>query len=232
MQSAEFTCRVEVKRIRNSQDWFRLTCGGGNCMKGVSRKDNNMWCDGCENPVVFPRARLITENKVQTLHSFRVELEVFDSTAEAVVVCFEDTAQRLTKTTAHSILTAETGLSRVYNLYSTDIQDKFTPVMVRNADGSISTLPSCLHSLVGSTQTLQLDSCTYYDHGHFESFNCKNVLLHGDGCNPFGSSTPPSIPAKDKGVLPIPTPIKRVEPIVRYISAYTLFVPCLINHFN
>ncbi|KAJ0874619.1 hypothetical protein HanPSC8_Chr11g0466381 [Helianthus annuus] len=68
---------------------------------------------------------------------------------------------------------------------------------------------------MGSTQTLQLDSCTYYDHGHFESFNCKNVLLDGDGCKPFGSSTPPSIPAKDKGVLPIPTPVKRVEAIVR-----------------
>ncbi|XP_035839018.1 uncharacterized protein LOC110906098 [Helianthus annuus] len=44
--------------------------------------------------------------------------------------------------------------------------------------------------------------------------NCKNVLLDGDGCKPFGSSTPPSIPAKDKGVLPIPTPVKRVEAIV------------------
>ncbi|KAJ0548385.1 hypothetical protein HanIR_Chr08g0383171 [Helianthus annuus] len=81
-------------------------------------------------------------------------------------------------------------------------QDKFTPVMVRNADGSISTLPNCLHSLVGNTQTLQLDSCTYYDHGHFESFNCKNVLLDGDGCKPFGYSTPLSIPAKDKGCYP------------------------------
>ncbi|KAJ0484291.1 hypothetical protein HanHA89_Chr14g0542491 [Helianthus annuus] len=126
-------------------------------MKGVGREDNDMWCDGCENPVVFPRGRL--------------ELEVFDSTAEAAVVCFDNTAQRLTKTIAHSILTAESGLSRVYSLYSTDIQDKFTPVTVRNADGSISTLPNCLHSLVGSTQTLQLDWCTYYDHGHFESFN-------------------------------------------------------------
>ncbi|XP_035840661.1 uncharacterized protein LOC110912262 isoform X2 [Helianthus annuus] len=106
----------------------------------------------------------------------------------------------------------ESGLSRVYSLYSTDIHDKFTPVMVRNADGSISTLPNCLHSLVGSTQTLQLDSYTYYDHGHFESFNC---LLDGDGCKPFGSFTPPSMPAKDKGVLPIPIPVKRVEAIVR-----------------
>ncbi|KAJ0846059.1 hypothetical protein HanRHA438_Chr15g0720601 [Helianthus annuus] len=64
--STEFTCRVEVKRIRNSQEWFRLTCGGGNCMKGVGREDNDMWCDGCENPVVFPIGRLITENKLQT----------------------------------------------------------------------------------------------------------------------------------------------------------------------
>ncbi|XP_035836084.1 uncharacterized protein LOC118484199 [Helianthus annuus] len=169
---------------------FMLTCGGGNCMNGVGREDNDMWYDGCENPVFFPRA------------SFRLELEVFDSTAEVVVVCFEDTAHRLTKITAHSILTTESGLSRVYSLYSTDIQDKFTQVMVRNADGSILTLPNYLHSLMGSTQTLQLDSCTYYDHGHFESFNCKNVLLDGAGCKPFGSSTPPSIPAKDKGCYP------------------------------
>ena len=62
MQSAEFTFRVEVKRIRNSQEWFRLTCGGGNCMKGVGREDNDMWCDGCENPVVFPRGRFVSKN--------------------------------------------------------------------------------------------------------------------------------------------------------------------------
>ncbi|KAM0031001.1 putative nucleic acid-binding, replication factor A [Helianthus debilis subsp. tardiflorus] len=199
--SAEFTCHVQLKRIRNNQEWFRLTCGGGGCMKGVVREDNNMWCDGCENPVLFPRVRL--------------ELEVFDSTAEAVIVCFDDTAQRLTKATAHDILTAESGLSGVYNLYSTDIQDKFTPVIVRNPDNSISALPNCLQSLVGSTQTLLLDSCTYYDQGSFESFNCKNVLLYGDGCGCVGSSTPPSLSNKDNEVVPIPTPVKHVEMTIR-----------------
>ncbi|MFS7889813.1 hypothetical protein Hanom_Chr00s000005g01611471 [Helianthus anomalus] len=151
---------------------------------------------------------------LQTLHSFRLELEVFDSTAESVVVCFDDTAQRLTKATAHGILTAESGLSGVYNLYSTDIQDKLTPVMIRNPDGNISALLNCLQSLVGSTQTLQLNSCTYYDHGSFESFNCTNVLLDGDGCGCVGSSTPPSLPNKDNEVVPIPTPVKHVETTV------------------
>ncbi|MFS7889820.1 hypothetical protein Hanom_Chr00s000005g01611561 [Helianthus anomalus] len=113
---------------------------------------------------------------LQTLHSFRLELEVFDST---------------------------------------DIQDKFTPVMIRNPDGSIIALLNCLQSLVGSTQTLQLDSCTYYEHGSFESFNCKNVLLDEDGCGCVDSSTPPSLPNKDNGVVLIPTPVKHVETTVR-----------------
>ncbi|KAF5808500.1 putative nucleic acid-binding, replication factor A [Helianthus annuus] len=205
--SAEFTCHVQLKRIRNNQEWFRLTCGGGGCMKGVVGEYNNMWCDGCENPVLFPRV------------SFRLELEVFDSTAEAVIVCFDDTAERLTKATAHDILTAESVLSGVYNLYSTDIQDKFTPVIVRNPDNGISALPKCLQSLVGSTQTLLLDSCMYYDHGSFESFNCKNVLLYGDGGGCVGSSTPHSLSNKDNEVVPIPTPVKHVETTIR--TTYT-----------
>ncbi|MFS7889812.1 hypothetical protein Hanom_Chr00s000005g01611461 [Helianthus anomalus] len=60
--SAEFTCHVQVKRIRNNQEWFTLTYGGGGCMKGVVHEENNMWCDGCENPVLFPRARLVSES--------------------------------------------------------------------------------------------------------------------------------------------------------------------------
>ena len=54
MQNAEFNCRVVIKGVRNSEEWFRLMCGGGKCMKGVSGDDEELWCAGCENPVMFP----------------------------------------------------------------------------------------------------------------------------------------------------------------------------------
>ncbi|XP_022037938.1 uncharacterized protein LOC110940696 isoform X1 [Helianthus annuus] len=52
--NAEFNCRVVIKGIRNSEEWFRLMCGGGKCMKGVSRDHGELWCVGCETQLCFP----------------------------------------------------------------------------------------------------------------------------------------------------------------------------------
>ncbi|KAF5775290.1 putative nucleic acid-binding, replication factor A [Helianthus annuus] len=205
MQNAEFNCRVVIKGVRNSEEWFRLMCGGGKCMKDVSRDHGELWCAGCENPVMFPRAR------------FHLELDVLDSTANAVIVCFDDTAQILTSTTAQSILNVESGLSHIYTVYSESIQDSFTPVMIQNSNGSTSTLPNCLHSLVGTTRTIQVDTSTYYRHGAFESFNCKRVLPDETNCQSVGSTTPTPMTRKGKGVMTIPTPVKLKETIRKYM---------------
>ncbi|KAJ0817117.1 putative nucleic acid-binding, replication factor A [Helianthus annuus] len=196
--NAEFNCRVAIKGVRNSEEWFRLMCGGGKCMKGVSREHGELWCAGCENPVMFPQPR------------FHLELEVLDSTANAVIMCFDDTAQILTNTTAASILNAESGLSHIYT----------APVIIQNSDGSISTLPNCLHSLVGTTRTIQVDTSTYYHHGAFESFNCKRVLPDETNCESVGSTSPTPMTRKGKGVMTIPTPVKLKETIRKYIPTY------------
>ncbi|KAJ0521990.1 putative nucleic acid-binding, replication factor A [Helianthus annuus] len=206
--NAEFNCRVVIKGVRNSEEWFRLMCGGGKCMKGVSRDHRELWCVGCENPVMFPRAR------------FHLELDVLDSTSNAVIVCFDDTAQILTSTTAQSILNVESGLSHIYTVYSESIQDNFTPVMIQNSNGSISAIPNCLHSLVGTTRTIQVDTSTYYHLGAFESFNCKRVLQDETNCQSVGSTTPTPMTRKGKGVMIIPTPVKLKETIRKYIPTY------------
>ncbi|XP_021995845.2 uncharacterized protein LOC110893027 [Helianthus annuus] len=199
--NAEFNCCVVIKGVRNSEEWFRLMCGGGKCMKGISHDHGELWCEGCENPVMFPRAR------------FHLQLDVVDSTANVVIVCFDDTAQLLTNTTAQSILNVELGLSHIYTVSSAINQDSFTPVMIRTCNGNISTLPNCLHSLIGTTRTIQVDTSTYYHHGAFESFNCKRVLPDETNYQSVGSTTPAPMTRKGKGVMTIPTPVKLKETV-------------------
>ncbi|KAF5755085.1 hypothetical protein HanXRQr2_Chr17g0798621 [Helianthus annuus] len=229
MQSAEFNCRVVIKGVRNSEEWFRLMCGGGKCMKGVFADQGELWCAGCENPVMFPRARFgfcilllsalakafihfgISKKKKKTFNRYHLELDVLDSTASVVIVCFDDTAQILTHTTAQSILNVESGLSHIYTVYSENIQDSFTPVIIQNSNGGISALPTCLHSLVGTTRTIQVDTSTYYNHGTFESFNCKRVLPDETSWQPVRPTSPTPITRMGKGVMTIPTPVKLKE---------------------
>ncbi|KAM0037001.1 putative nucleic acid-binding, replication factor A [Helianthus debilis subsp. tardiflorus] len=180
-------------------------CGGGKCMKGVFADQGELWCAGCENPVMFPRAR------------FHLELDVLDSTASVVIMCFDDTAQILTHTTTQSILNVESGLSHIYTVYSESIQDSFTPVIIQNSNGGISALPNCLHSLVGTTRTIQVDTSTYYNHGTFESFNCKRVLPDETSWQPVRSTNPTPMTRMGKGVMAIPTPVKLKETNRKYI---------------
>ncbi|KAL9998869.1 putative nucleic acid-binding, replication factor A [Helianthus debilis subsp. tardiflorus] len=203
-----FSSKDMLTEVPSDPLFFLDKSKGGKCMKGVSREHGELWCAGCENPVMFPQAR------------FHLELDVHDSTANAVIMCFDDTAQILTNTTGQSILNAESGLSHIYTVYSESIQDSFTPVMIHNSDGSISTLPNCLHSLVGTTRTIQVDTSTYYHHGAFESFNCKRVLLDETNCESVGSTTPTPMTRKGKGVMTIPTPVKLKETIRKYIPTY------------
>ncbi|KAJ0752008.1 hypothetical protein HanPI659440_Chr09g0319361 [Helianthus annuus] len=92
--------------------------------------------------------------------------------------------------------------------------------MIQNSNGSISAIPNCLHSLVGTTRTIQVDTSTYYHHGAFESFNCKRVLPDETNCQSVGSTTPTPMTRKGKGVMTIPTPVKLKETIRKYIPTY------------
>ncbi|XP_071689352.1 replication protein A 70 kDa DNA-binding subunit B-like [Rutidosis leptorrhynchoides] len=84
---------------------------------------------------------------------FRVQCEVRDATAETVIVFFDETAEQLTQTTAPCLM-AE--------------QDEETRTTV---------LPNALANLLGTTQVVLIKTCSHYEHGTFESFNCIKVYL-------------------------------------------------------
>ncbi|XP_071739218.1 uncharacterized protein [Rutidosis leptorrhynchoides] len=83
---------------------------------------------------------------------FKIQLEVTDGTSEAVVVLFDETAEKLVKATAKSLV-AEV--------------DEDSPSHV---------LPNPIANLINTTQTLLLKVGTHYEHGSHESFNCLRVL--------------------------------------------------------
>ncbi|XP_071714504.1 replication factor A protein 1-like [Rutidosis leptorrhynchoides] len=162
--------------------------------KSVSRQDGGFWCESCEKRVPEPLAR------------FRVQFDVRDSSAETVVVMFDETAEQLAGTTAQSLL---------------DAQDVATCTTV---------LPNPLANLLNTTQVLLLKVNSYYEHGTYESFNCIKVYSDEDASEQVvtdnldpgmfppavksGTSPTVSPAATPKGVkrtIEIPTPAKELE---------------------
>ncbi|GKC89960.1 nucleic acid-binding, OB-fold protein, partial [Tanacetum coccineum] len=80
---------------------------------------------------------------------YMLELGVSDKTGHVVVVMFDETATALVKCSADTISQAEEE--------SLDDDSEF---------------PSALRNIIGSTNTLELMSHTYYEHVTFESFAC------------------------------------------------------------
>ncbi|GJT46471.1 reverse transcriptase domain-containing protein [Tanacetum coccineum] len=70
--------------VRTKKGWNYPSCGGEKCKKGnLDRKDGRFWCDSCNSSVDYPVIR------------YRLELEISDATAEAMVVMFDETAKTL-----------------------------------------------------------------------------------------------------------------------------------------
>ncbi|GKB37270.1 ATP-dependent DNA helicase PIF1-like protein, partial [Tanacetum coccineum] len=119
-----------------------LSCKGEKCKKGnLDRKEGRFWCDSCNISVVYHVIR------------YRLELEIFDDTAEVVVVMFDETATSLLKCFVSSILDSEG-------------QD----------EEEHSGLPPALANIVGTSHTLELKSHTYYKHRTYENFTCWKVV--------------------------------------------------------
>ncbi|GJY42644.1 reverse transcriptase domain-containing protein [Tanacetum coccineum] len=87
---------------------------------------------------------------------YRLELEISDATAEAVVVMFDKTAKILVKCSASSIVGSE------------------------DQEEGNSGLPPVLVNIVVTSHTLELKSHTYFEHGNYESFTCWKVIEEED----------------------------------------------------
>ncbi|GJV20166.1 reverse transcriptase domain-containing protein [Tanacetum coccineum] len=94
---------------------------------------------------------------------YRLELEVSDDTAQAVVVMFDETARIVVKCSAGSIVRSE-------------------------EQGEEETgLPPTLANIMGMVHTLELKSNSYYEHANYESFTCWSVILE-EALDESGSS--------------------------------------------
>ncbi|GJX54801.1 hypothetical protein Tco_0283170 [Tanacetum coccineum] len=95
----------------------------------------------------------------------RLELDISDATAEAVVVMFDETTKSLVKCSASSIVGSE------------------------DQEEGDSGLPPALANIVGTSHTLELKSHTYFEHENYESFTCWKVVEEEDVVETGSSGT-------------------------------------------
>ncbi|GKD93527.1 nucleic acid-binding, OB-fold protein [Tanacetum coccineum] len=75
--SSTFHCVVRIDKVRTKKGWNYPSCGGEKCKEcNLERKDGRFWCDSCNSSVDYPVIR------------YRLELDISDAIAEAVVVMF------------------------------------------------------------------------------------------------------------------------------------------------
>nr|GEV38206.1 hypothetical protein [Tanacetum cinerariifolium] len=147
-QAATFHCVVRIDKIRMKRGWNCPSCGGEKCKKGnLDRKHGRFWCDSCHSSVDY------------LVLIYKLELEVSDDTAQAVVVMFDETARTVVKCLAGSI------------------------------DEEDTTFPSALVNIMGTVYTLELKSNSYYEHTNYERFTCWIVVLEDvlDESGSFGT---------------------------------------------
>ncbi|GKE97864.1 putative reverse transcriptase domain-containing protein, partial [Tanacetum coccineum] len=107
---------------------------------------------------------------IKNLLMYRLELDVSDDTAQTVIVMFDETATALVGCSAGSLI---------------DIKDE-------SADDRVS-LPPAISNVIGTTQTLEIKSHSYYEYGTFESFTCW--LVHAPS---VATPSKPSEPKRTK----------------------------------
>ncbi|GJX99300.1 DNA helicase PIF1, ATP-dependent [Tanacetum coccineum] len=93
------------------------------------------------------------EATLENLLIYRLELDVADDTAHAVVVMFDEPATTLVECSAESVMEDDNE--------SSDDQ---------------SNLPPALANLIGTSHTLEIKSHTYYEYGTFKSFTCWTIV--------------------------------------------------------
>ncbi|GKE98836.1 hypothetical protein Tco_0022187, partial [Tanacetum coccineum] len=100
---------------------------------------------------------------LENLLIYRLEFEVSDDTAQAVVVMFDEMERILVKCLIGSIVGSE------------------------EQDEEETGLPSALANIVGTVHTLELKLNSYYEHMNYESFTCWSIVLE-EALDESGSS--------------------------------------------
>ncbi|GJT08975.1 reverse transcriptase domain-containing protein [Tanacetum coccineum] len=104
---------------------------------------------------------------------YRLELDVSDKTASTVVVMFDEPAIELVKCTSDTLASTEEDVGFGY---------------AHDAG-----LPQALANIVGTIQTMEIKTQSYYEHGNFESFTCWKLAAEEIVAEDVGSTnTPPS----------------------------------------
>ncbi|GJT55212.1 reverse transcriptase domain-containing protein [Tanacetum coccineum] len=129
---------------------------------------------------------------------YRLELDVPDKTASTVVVMFDEPAIELVKCTAYTLASADEDVGFGY------------------ADDA--GLPRALANIVGTIQTMEIKTQSYYEHRTFESFTCWRLAAQEVVAEDVGSTNTPTSPdeniKKSRRVLIKPgvaTPSKPTE---------------------
>ncbi|GJX60108.1 DNA helicase PIF1, ATP-dependent [Tanacetum coccineum] len=123
---------------------------------------------------------------------YRLELDVADDTANAVVVMFDEPATTLVGCSAESVMEDDDESS----------DDQSNP-------------PPALANLIGTTHTLEIKSHNYYEFGTFESFTCWTIVPTEGVAESASSSTLDAAAATESPKLKsltwdpsVPTPSK------------------------
>ncbi|GJY43866.1 DNA helicase PIF1, ATP-dependent [Tanacetum coccineum] len=135
-------------------------------MWACNRKNNDK--EGMELPFMWERHLTVG---LQKCYRYRLEVDVSDDTAQAVVVMFNETTTDLVKCSADSLM---------------DTTDE-------SAEDHLS-LPPALSNLIGTAHVMEIKSHTYYKYGTFESFMCWQIHPSEGIEDSVGSSTLDAVP--------------------------------------
>nr|GEV21435.1 replication protein A 70 kDa DNA-binding subunit C-like [Tanacetum cinerariifolium] len=102
-----------------------------------------------KNPYMPIDLTRMMKGTIENLLMYRLELDVSDDTTQTVVIMFDKTATALVGCSAGSLI---------------DIKDEF-------ADDHVS-LPPSISNVIGTIQTMEIKSHSYYEYGTFDSFTC------------------------------------------------------------
>nr|GEY22615.1 hypothetical protein [Tanacetum cinerariifolium] len=89
-----------------------------------------------------------------------------------VVVLFDETTTSLLKCYASAMVASQAQV-RVFT--PSNLSDSYTDSQLQDEDENTG-LPATLDNIVGTSQTLELKSHTYYEHQNYESFTCWRIV--------------------------------------------------------
>nr|GEU68694.1 hypothetical protein [Tanacetum cinerariifolium] len=126
---------------------------------------------GHSSTLILDDASIPALKELRSEIRYMLELGVSDETGHVVVVMLDETTSKLVKCSADSIAQAK----------EESLDD--------NSD-----LPVALTNIIGTTNTLELKSHAYYEHGTFESFTCWKLISPEAAVKSAGSSTVDVVP--------------------------------------